>query len=116
MRDKVNLCKQLDFVISGIDPGYSEIRSFIQKELHFSTLILNQMDVEAGLTDIVTYSEVYRISMKALNELERQWNQITVKTLLQAAASIHFDETFGQFYVAKIESYLVVQLLFKGGF
>ena len=40
----------------------------------------------------------------------------TVKTLLQAAASIHFDEIFGQFYLAKFESYLVVRLLFKGGF
>ena len=82
LRDKVNLCKQLDFVISRIDPGYSEIRSFIQKELHFSTLILNQMDVEAGLTDIVTYSEVYRISMKALNELERQRNQIKFNVMI----------------------------------
>ena len=82
LRDKVNLCKQLDFVISRIDPGYSEIRSFIQKELHFSTLILNQMDVEAGLTDIVTYSEVYRISMKALNELERQRNQIKFNAII----------------------------------
>ena len=69
-------------MISRIDPGYSEIRSFIQKELHFSTLILNQMDVEAGLTDIVTYSEVYRISMKALNELERQRNQIKFNVII----------------------------------
>merc|ERR1712099_219763 len=27
LTDKVNLCKQLDFVLSRIDPGYSEIRS-----------------------------------------------------------------------------------------
>ena len=76
LREKQKLCKQLDFVLSRIDPGYSEIRSFIQKELHFSTLILNQMDMESGITDTITYSEVYRISMKGLNELERQRNQV----------------------------------------
>ena len=40
----------------------------------------------------------------------------TIKTLLQASASNYFDENFGQFYLAKFESYLVVRLLFKGGF
>ena len=82
LREKQKLCKQLDFVLSRIDPGYSEIRSFIQKELHFSTLILNQMDMEAGITDTLTYSEVYRISMKGLNELERQRNQVKFNCVL----------------------------------
>ena len=48
--------------------------------------------------------------------LENTYIVYTVKTLLQAAASIHFDEIFGQFCLAKFESYLVVRLLFKGGF
>ena len=82
LREKQKLCKQLDFVLTRIDPGYSEIRSFIQKELHFSTLILNQMDMESGLTDTLTYSDVYRISMKALNELERQKSQIKFNCIL----------------------------------
>ena len=84
LREKQKLCKQLDFVLSRIDPGYSEIRSFIQKELHFSTLILNQMDMEAGITDTLTYSEVYRISMKGLNELERQRNQVKFNCVLDS--------------------------------
>ena len=37
---------------------------------------------------------------------DKEWN--TVKTLLLAAASNYFDEIFGQFYLAKFESYLVV--------
>ena len=35
----------------------------------------------------------------------------TVKTLLQAAASTHFDQVFGQFYLAKFEFYFVVRLI-----
>ena len=43
--------------------------------------------------------------------LENTYIVYTVKTLLQAAASIRLDEIFGQFYLAKFESYLVVRLL-----
>ena len=40
------------------------------------------MDMEAGITDTLTYSEVYRISMKGLNELERQRNQVKFNCVL----------------------------------
>ena len=42
LRNKLDLCRQLDQVLGKIDPGYSEIRSFVQKELHFSNLVINQ--------------------------------------------------------------------------
>ena len=42
LRNKLDLCRQLDQVLGKIDPGYSEIRSFIQKELHFTHLMVNQ--------------------------------------------------------------------------
>lgn len=71
LREKQLLCKQLDFVIGRIDPGYSEIRSFVQKELHFSTLMLARSDLKYGLLDRETYLETTRISMKALDELDR---------------------------------------------
>lgn len=76
LREKVSLCKRLDFVLGRIDPGYSEIRSFIQKELHFGTLVLTQRDMEFGIVDRETYLEVTRISLKVLDELERYKNKI----------------------------------------
>lgn len=76
LREKQTLCKQLDFVLARIDPGYSEIRSFVQKELHFATLMLIQRDLQSGLVDRETYLETTRISMKALDELERYKNLI----------------------------------------
>merc|ERR1712223_552366 len=45
LRNKLDLCRQLDHVLGKIDPGYSEIRSFIQKELHFTHLMVNQRDM-----------------------------------------------------------------------
>ncbi len=82
LRKKTDLCKQLDYVLGNIDPGYSEIRSFVQKELHFGRLILNQKDLEAGLVDRETYLETTRISMKALDELERYKNSIKFNCVL----------------------------------
>ena len=82
LRKKTDLCKQLDYVLGKIDPGYSEIRSFVQKELHFGRLILNQKDLEAGLVDRETYLETTRISMKALDELERYKNSIKFNCVL----------------------------------
>eukprot|EP00093_Oithona_nana_P005600 05600.XXX_90784_92820_1 [CDS] Oithona nana genome sequencing. len=76
LREKQSLCKQLDFVLARIDPGYSEIRSFVQKELHFATLMLIQRDLQSGVVDRETYLETTRISMKALDELERYKNLI----------------------------------------
>ena len=76
LREKQILCKQLDFVLGRIDPGYSEIRSFVQKELHFATLMLLQRDLQSGLVDRETYLESTRISMKALDELDRYKNMI----------------------------------------
>ncbi len=82
LRKKTDLCKQLDFILGKIDPGYSEIRSFVQKELHFGILILNQKDLEAGLVDRETYLDVTRISMKALDELERYKRTIKFNCIL----------------------------------
>ena len=76
LREKHVLCQQLDFVIGRIDPGYSEIRSFVQKELHFSKMMLARIDLKCGLLDRETYLETTRISMKALDELNRYKNLI----------------------------------------
>ena len=83
LRQKLELCKQLDFVLGKIDPGYSEIRSFIQKELHFANLMINQRDLQIGTTDRESYFEVYRISMKVLDELQRYKNRIKFNCTLQ---------------------------------
>merc|ERR1719464_1973491 len=76
LRNKLDLCRQLDQVLGKIDPGYSEIRSFVQKELHFSNLVINQRDMQAGLMDTETYLEKSRTSMKVLDELDRYKNSI----------------------------------------
>jgi hypothetical protein len=81
--EKADLCKKLDNILGRIDPGYSEIRSFIQKELHFTTLVLNQQSVESGLIDRETYLEVTRISMKALDELDRYKSLIKFNCILE---------------------------------
>ena len=76
LRQKLELCKQLDFVLGKIDPGYSEIRSFVQKELHFANLLINQRDLQIGATDRESYFDVYRKSMKVLEELQRYKSRI----------------------------------------
>ena len=70
------MCRQLDQVLEKIDPGYSEIQSFVQKELHFSNLVINQRDMQAGLMDTETYLEKSRTSMKVLDELDHYKNSI----------------------------------------
>ena len=46
--NKFELCKIFDTILGKIDPGYSEIRTFVQKELHFSRLLLCQQELEEG--------------------------------------------------------------------
>ena len=67
----------------------------------------NKLDQRSNLTGLVSLTVAMCF---------RENFAYTVTTLLQAAASNYFDENFGQFYLAKFESYLVVRLLFKGGF
>lgn len=81
LREKLELCKQLDAVLGKIDPGYSEIRSFVQKELHFTKMMVNQSDLEAGFVDRETYLEEARISMKTLEELDRYKRNIKFNCL-----------------------------------
>ncbi len=76
LREKLELCRQLDLILSKIDPGYSEIRSFVQKELHFTNLVINRQDLQHGILDPETYLEESRISMKALDELDRYKSNI----------------------------------------
>ena len=71
LRRKYELCKHLDTAIRRIDPGYSEIRTFIQQELNFSRLLLSQQDLESGRVGRTEYSIATRQSLKALDELEQ---------------------------------------------
>ena len=82
LREKLDLTRQLDYVLGKIDPGYSEIRSFVQKELHFTRMVVNQRDLEAGNVDRETYLEESRISMKALDELDRYKSSIKFNCVL----------------------------------
>ena len=43
-----------------------------------------------------------------------RWYPITVESVLVAAASIHFDEIFGQNLLSK--NWVLLRLLFEGGF
>ena len=51
--NKFELCKIFDTILGKIDPGYSEIRTFVQKELHFSRLLLCQQELEEGKINIL---------------------------------------------------------------
>lgn len=83
LREKLDLCRQLDQILGKIDPGYSEIRSFVQKELHFTTLVVNQRDLHIGFLDRETYLNESRISMKALDELDRYKSNIKFNCVLK---------------------------------
>ena len=87
LRNKLDLCRQLDNVLGKIDPGYSEIRSFIQKELHFTFLLVNQRDLQSGVVDRESYLDLARISMKALDELDRYKKSIKFNYVWKPADS-----------------------------
>ena len=70
------MCQVFDSVLIKIDPGYSEIRNFVQKELHFTKLLICQQDLECGRIGREEYLVKSRQSMTALAEIERQKQQL----------------------------------------
>ena len=73
---KYELCKIFDTVLGKIDPGYSEMRNFVQKELHFTRLLLCQQDLEEGKIGRVDYLAKTRQSMSALQEIDKHKQQL----------------------------------------
>ena len=76
LNNKFELCKIFDTILGKIDPGYSEIRTFVQKELHFTRLLLCQKDLEEGQIRREEYLTKTRHSMSALQDIERQKKQL----------------------------------------
>ena len=54
-----------------VDPGYSEIRNFVQSELNFSRLYLSQQDFQCGLLCKEEYLARSRQSLAALEEVQK---------------------------------------------
>ena len=48
LRKKYDLCRHFSLVLGKVDPGFSEIRNFVQKELNFCRLLLCQHDLQTG--------------------------------------------------------------------
>ena len=70
------MCKIFDTILGKIDPGYSEIRTFVQKELHFTRLLLCQKELEEGKIRREEYLAKTRHSMSALQDIDRQKKQL----------------------------------------
>jgi len=71
LRRKLDLCRKFSNVLNKIDPGFSDIRAFIQRELHFSSLLLAQNDLESGKIGPQDYQREARRALAALDELEQ---------------------------------------------
>ena len=76
LTNKYELCKIFDTILGKIDPGYSEIRTFVQKELHFTRLLICQQDLEGGKIGRLEYLGRSRQSMSALQDIDRQKQQL----------------------------------------
>jgi len=77
LRLKHQLCTKFAQVLAKIDPGFSEIRTFILKELHFSKLLLSQRDLAEGKMSRDEYLKTSRQSLTALNEVEKHKTVLT---------------------------------------
>ena len=76
LENKFELCKIFDAILGKIDPGYSEIRTFVQKELHFTRLLLCQQEMEEGMIGREEYLSKTRQSMYTLQEIEKRKKQL----------------------------------------
>lgn len=96
LRKKHDLCQKFNAILAKVDPGYSEIRSFVQKELNFSRcrsshllfhvclslydphfrLLLYQQDLAQGLISRQDYLNKSRQALSALDDVERCKNLI----------------------------------------
>ena len=76
LNKKYELCKILDNILGKIDPGYSEIRTFVQKELHFTRLLKCQKDVDNNTIRKEEYLAITKRSMTALQDIDRQRKQL----------------------------------------
>ena len=72
LTNKFELCKIFDTILGKIDPGYSEMRTFVQKELHFTQLLLCQKELEEGKIRREEYLRKTRHSMSALQVIDTQ--------------------------------------------
>ena len=71
LKTKLRLCQDFYSVLTKVDPGFSEIRSFVQKELNFCRLLSYQQDFEAGTMGREEYLVKSRQSLAALDEVEK---------------------------------------------
>ena len=76
LSNKFELCNVLNTVLGKIDPGYSEIRTFVQKELHFTRLLLCQKDLSESKIRKEEYLAKTRQSMTTLQDIDRQKQQL----------------------------------------
>ena len=71
LRKKYDLCKNFLNVLTRVDPGYSEIRNFVSKELNFCKLLICQQDFQLGAIGREEYLLQSRQSLNALDDVER---------------------------------------------
>ena len=76
LSNKFELCNILNMILGKIDPGYSEIRTFVQKELHFTRLLLCQKDLAESKIRKEEYLAKTRQSMTTLQDIDRQKQQL----------------------------------------
>jgi len=75
----VGLCKSFYDVLHKIDPGWSELGMFGQRELHFTRLSLLQRDFSLGTVPFAEFSVKSRDSIQVLKKIDEQKKIITFK-------------------------------------
>ncbi len=81
LRKKYDLCKHFSEVLSKVDPGFSEIKNFVLRELHFCKLLICQQDLERGVVGKNDYLWTTRMSLSALEDIERNKKLISFDQL-----------------------------------
>ena len=76
---RVGLCKSFYDVLHKIDPGWSELGMFGQRELHFTRLSLLQRDFALGTVPFAEFSVKSRDSIQVLKKIDEQKKIITFK-------------------------------------
>ena len=71
LKKKLEHCIKFFAILNRIDPGFSELRAFVQRELNFSKLVLIEMDFKAMKITSDDYLTKSRLCFQALDELNK---------------------------------------------
>eukprot|EP00096_Caligus_rogercresseyi_P003794 TRINITY_DN1742_c0_g1_i1.p1 TRINITY_DN1742_c0_g1~~TRINITY_DN1742_c0_g1_i1.p1 ORF type:complete len:104 (+),score=29.39 TRINITY_DN1742_c0_g1_i1:698-1009(+) len=71
LEKKVRLCGEFSKVLNKIDPGVSDLRNFINREINYSKLTLVKTNYELGYIGSEEFALESRTCLSALDDVQR---------------------------------------------